>query len=131
MAEWFKAAVLKTVEPLRVPGFESLFLRQNALQSPTSTQSPWELLKRHFPSRLMLECGVLNWAVYRKFLKDAMAVRVGTSKSRVPINAGSRVSLVEGLKPTGNDTIQFRVPGNDAVLEMPSDEFRDVTERID
>jgi hypothetical protein len=69
--------------------------------------------------------------VHRKFLKDAMAIRVGTNKGKVPVNAGSRVALVEGLKPTGTDTIQFKVPGNDAVLEMPSDEFRDLTERID
>jgi len=60
-----------------------------------------------------------------------MATRVGTHKGRVPINAGCIVALVEGLKPTGHDTIRFTVPGDAAVLEMPSDDFRDATERID
>jgi hypothetical protein len=69
--------------------------------------------------------------VNRKFLKDAIATRVATNKGRVPISAGCIVALVEGLKPTGQDTILFIVPGDAAVLEMPSDDFRDITERID
>jgi len=69
--------------------------------------------------------------VNRKFLRDAIATRVATNKGRVPINAGCIVALVEGLKPTGRDTIRFTVPGDPTVLEMPSDDFRDATERID
>jgi hypothetical protein len=72
-----------------------------------------------------------EFVVNRKFLKDAIATRVATNKGRVPISAGCIVALVEGLKPTGQDTIRFTVPGEAAVLEMPSDDFRDVTERID
>lgn len=72
-----------------------------------------------------------KFVVNRKFLKDAIATRVATNKGRVPINAGCIVALVEGLKPTGQDTIRFTVPGEAAVLEMPSDDFRDITERID
>jgi hypothetical protein len=69
--------------------------------------------------------------VNRKFLRDAIATRVATNKGRVPISAGCVVALVEGLKPTGQDTIRFIVPGDATVLEMPSDDFRDITERID
>ncbi len=72
-----------------------------------------------------------EFGVNRKFLKDAIATRVATNKGRVPIIAGCIVALVEGLKPTGEDTIRFIVPGDSTVLEMPSDDFRDVTERID
>lgn len=67
----------------------------------------------------------------RKFLKDALATRVESGKVRVPVSAGCSVALVEGLKPTGEDTIKFILPGDASALEMPSDEFREVTERID
>ena len=72
-----------------------------------------------------------KFGVNRKFLRDAIATRVETNKGKVPIDAGCVVALVEGLRPTGHDTIRFRVPGEATVLEMPSDDFRDVTERID
>jgi hypothetical protein len=72
-----------------------------------------------------------EFGVNRKFLRDAMATRVETNKRRVPINAGWIVALVDGLTPTAGDTIRFSVPGDPTILEMPSDDFRDVTERID
>jgi hypothetical protein len=83
------------------------------------------------PGLNTIEVWFTEFVVNRKFLRDAIATRVATNKGRVPISAGCIVALVEGLRPTLQDTIRFIVPGEATILEMPSDDFRDVTERLD